>query len=70
MNEQLESIGKATMEEDGTVVLQIRAAEAGLRGQTLLRYSPDHAEYRSILEHLGGLEPGDEKPVPPWPDSD
>jgi len=64
-----ESIGEATMESDGTIVLLLRAeGPAGERGDALLRYSPSHREYQDVLKHLGGLKPGEKKPVPPWPE--
>jgi len=65
---QPESIGQATMEADGTIVLYLRAqaSSSGASGDALIRYPLDHPQYRSILEHLGGLHPGETKPVPPW----
>lgn len=65
-----ESIGVATMELDGTIVLQLRAEdpETGARGDGRMTYPRGHKEYDAILKHLGGLRPGETKPVPPWPD--
>ena len=63
------SIGSATMQADGTIVLQLRATDGtGMRGDARLTYPPDHAQYAKVLAHLGGLGPGEEKPVPPWPE--
>jgi hypothetical protein len=63
-----ESIGVATMDRDGTIVLQLRAeGPAGLVGDAQLRYPPSHEQYSEVLTHLGGLEPGASKRVPPWP---
>jgi hypothetical protein len=47
----------------------MRAAEDHGKGagDALLKYKPQDAEYRRILEHIGGLKPGETKPVPPWP---
>jgi hypothetical protein len=57
------------MEADGTVVLYLRAeGVGGSIGDARLVYAPTHKDYRKILEHLGGLKPGERKPVPPWPD--
>jgi hypothetical protein len=65
-----ESIGSAKMKDDGTLVLMLRAEGAGgLVGDALITYKPDDPKYKKTLEHLGGLKPGEEKPVPPWPDS-
>jgi hypothetical protein len=61
------SIGSARMEKDGTIVLQLRAeSPGGQRGDALLRYPPNHQQYKKILRHLGGLKKGQEKSVPPW----
>jgi len=63
------SIGSATMQTDGTIVLQLRATDGtGMRGDGRLTYPPGHPQYQKILAHLGGLLPGEEKPVPPWPE--
>jgi hypothetical protein len=62
------SIGVATMEADGTIVLQLRAEGPGRTvGHALFRYPTTHAQYQSTLKHLGGLKPGEGKLVPPWP---
>ncbi len=68
MTDDASSIGSATMESDGTIVLQLRAEGPGVRGDAQLRYPRGHKQYDSVLEHLGGLRPGESKPVPPWPD--
>ncbi len=69
--EEKRSIGSARMEEDGTIILQLRAETAGgAIGDALFHYPPTDPQYRKILEHLGGIEKGQEKPVPPWPDDE
>ena len=63
------SIGSATMTADGTIVLSLRAEGPGaVIGDTQLRYPKNHPDYQKILAHLGGLQPGESKPVSPWPD--
>ncbi len=58
------------MAADGTISLQLRAeGPGGAVGDALLVYPPSHPQYREILAHLGGLSPGESKPVPPWPDA-
>jgi hypothetical protein len=60
-------IGTATMRADGTIVLDLRAeGPGGAVGQGRLTYPPDHPQYAAVLRHLGGLRPGETKPVPPW----
>jgi hypothetical protein len=64
-----EPIGVARMENDGTIVLQLRAVSSGgTTGDGFLKYPKGHPEYEKILRHIGGLETGQSKPVPPWPD--
>jgi hypothetical protein len=62
------SIGSAYMKDDGTIQLMLRAEGDGAIGDAMFLYPPDHPEYAEILAHLGGLKPGESKPVPPWPD--
>ena len=62
-------IGVATMEQNGTIVLDLRGEGPGRQvGHGRITYPPDHRDYRAVLDHLGGLQPGERKPVPPWPD--
>ena len=65
---EMTSIGTATMDPDGTIVLLLRATGPGVVGDGRITYAPTHAEYQNVLKHLGGLKPGESKPVPPWPD--
>ena len=61
------SIGEARMLEDRTIVLDLRAeSPAGAIGDGRLTYPPSHPDYHDILDHIGGLSPGEAKPVPPW----
>lgn len=66
-----EPIGDAKMEPDGTIVVLLYASDpaTGSIGQALFRYPPPHENYRKWLDHLGGLEPGEEKLVCPWPET-
>jgi hypothetical protein len=62
-------IGMATMDPSGTIFLDLRAEhEDGTIGMGRLVYSLTHVQYKSILEHLGGLAPGQSKPVLPFPE--
>ncbi len=63
-------IGHATMKPDRTIILDLRAdlPEEGGHGHGRVEYPKGHPEYADILEHLGGLEPGESKVVPPWPE--
>lgn len=58
------------MEPDGTVVLQLRAmGERGILGDARLIYPRSHPQREKVLAHLGGLRPGETKPVKPWIES-
>lgn len=62
-------IGMATMQPDGTITLDLRAeSDQGDVGTGRLVYPPRHPQYQQILKHLGGLKPGERKPVKPFPD--
>ncbi len=62
------SIGMATMTADSTVILDLRAeGSGGVVGHGRFVYPPDHPRYQEVLDHLGGLRPGESKFVPPWP---
>lgn len=65
----VESIGAATMTLDGTIVLQLRATDGATLGDGLIRYPPSHRDYEKVFKHLGGLKPGESKPVPPFPEN-
>lgn len=60
-------IGSAHMQPDGTIVLDLVARNGGVVGHGRLVYPPGHRDYEMILRHLGGLRPGETKPVPPFP---
>lgn len=67
--EQPQYIGTAVMSADGTVTLELRAQAGRITGRGTLRYRQGDAAYKQVLEHLGGLEPGQTKLVQPWPDT-
>jgi hypothetical protein len=62
------SIGVATLNPDGSLTLQLRAEGPGLRGDAQFVYKPGDAMIKTVLDHVGGLAPGESKPVPPWPE--
>jgi hypothetical protein len=51
------SIGTAVMSADGTIALTLHA-------QAALAYHRGDPQYARILSHIGGLRPGEHKPVP------
>jgi hypothetical protein len=63
-------IGSATMAADGTLVLDLVAeGPGGARGIARILRPPSHPRYAAWIEHLGGIRPGEEKVVPPWPET-
>ena len=61
-----DSIGQAHMENDGTIILDIR--ETSPSGQIVERriaYGRKNPHYDELLQRLGGLTPGQIKPAPP-----
>jgi hypothetical protein len=61
-------IGVAWMTEDRSVHLRLRVDHDDSFGHSLLVFAPGDKEYQSVLDHLGGLKPGDYKSVPAWED--
>ena len=65
-----DNIGIATMREDKTIILHLRAEDQGdTIGDAYFEYPQNHAQYKMILEHIGKIETGESKPVPPWPET-
>lgn len=60
-------IGTARMMADGTIVLDLLARGRGASGDARLTYPLGDPQYQAILRHLGGLQPGEIKPVRPFP---
>jgi hypothetical protein len=63
-----EFIGMASMSSDGTVTLHLTRTADGQFADATFTYGTDDPKYREILAHVGGLKPGETKPVKPWPD--
>jgi len=61
-------IGDATMAEDGTITLNMRRTADGMNVSGTIKYSPRDPHYQEVLDHIGGLKPGETKLVPAWPD--
>ncbi|SRR5579885_1808689 len=60
-------IGDATMDKHKTIHLRLRrSGTANVDGT--IEYKKESEYYKDVLEHLGGLKPGQVKLVPPFPD--
>ncbi len=62
----IDSIGTAEMTNDGTITLHLRSLWPDPIAEGELVYAPDDPQYEDIKAHLGGIAPGDVKPVKPW----
>jgi hypothetical protein len=62
----IDSIGTAEMANDGTITLHLRSLWPDPIAEGELTYAPNDPQYQEIKQHLGGIAPGDVKPVKPW----
>jgi hypothetical protein len=62
----VESIGTAKMADDGTITLQLRSLWPNPVAEGVLTYAPDDPQYEQMRRHVGGLEKGQSKPLPPF----
>jgi hypothetical protein len=62
------TIGTATMEADGTITLDLFGNRNANYALGHPQYKPGDKEYEAVLLHIGGIKPGEHKPVPPWPE--
>lgn len=63
-----ETTGTASMLKDGRIVLRLHHMVDGKKVATLQIFKPGDMMYEQTLSRVGGLELGQTKPVPPWPD--
>ena len=66
--EPAKSIGVATMLQNGTILIGVGGGPDAQRARAVLTVEPGDSTYQSIIDHVGGLKPGETKPIPPWPD--
>jgi hypothetical protein len=62
------SVGVARMLENGTILIGIRGPAVDGPLQAVLMVEPGDTNYQQIIDHVGGLKPGETKSIPPWPD--
>jgi len=67
---QEKNVGMAEMASDGTITLHLRTEGKPDLGDGLLVYREDDPNYKKILNHLGGMRPGEIKYVKPWPEKE
>ena len=61
------SIGTATMLADGTIVMNLRTSMDGGPGRLTQKLKPGDVQYAVVLKQLGGLKPGQSKPMTQYP---
>ena len=61
-------LGIAEMRPDGTMVLTMYVDGEGRDAFQVIEYKPTDKNYDLVRKHVGGLMPGEQKPVHPWPD--
>ena len=62
-------IGDATMTEDRTIIVRLRRTADGIDVSGVVKYPVGDPSYLKVLNHLGGMNPGDTKLVPAWDDT-
>lgn len=62
----LDAIGEAWLDDSGTIHLHLSRTGDGQDVKAAFTYSKTDPDYEKILQHLGGLSPGEKKLVAPW----
>ena len=62
------SVGVATMLPNRTILVGVPGPGGDSRAQAVLMVEPGDSTYQPIIDHVGGLKPGETKSIPPWPD--
>ena len=61
-------IGMATIDENGTISLTLRAEDdSGAHGNALLVYPKEHKDYEMVKQHVGQIDVGQQKLIGPFP---
>jgi hypothetical protein len=63
--EAVDEVGSATMASDGAITLHLWKLSADSVPARELHYAPGDPRYGDIKRHLGGIAPGQTRPVPP-----
>jgi hypothetical protein len=63
--EAVDSVGRARMSADGAITLRLHTLWPQPVAESERIYTPDDPQYAFIKHHLGGIAPGETKPVPP-----
>jgi hypothetical protein len=63
--EAIDSVGSAGMSADGTITLRLHTLWPQPFSESRHIYAPSDPHYGFVKRHLGGIAPGQTKPVPP-----
>jgi hypothetical protein len=63
--EAIDSVGRAQMSVNGAITLRLHPLWPQPFIESERVYAPDDPQYAFIKRHLGGIAPGETKPVPP-----
>ena len=61
-------VGDAQMLDDGTIIINMRRTADGINISGVVKYPIDDPHYKEVLDHIGGMHPGEVKLVPAWDD--
>lgn len=61
-------IGDATMTADRTIIINLRRTADGMNISGIAKFPVNDPHYKEVLDHLGGMSPGETKLVPAWDD--
>ena len=65
---QAANVGSAYMQPDGTLEMSLRTeTQDGTIGEAFLVIPQGRSALRDMVKHLGGIKPGEGKPIPPFP---
>jgi hypothetical protein len=64
-------IGSVTMRPDRSLHMMLRSVECnGMVAEGAFDIKAGQKDYQSTIDHVGGLQPNETKPVPAWPGPD
>jgi hypothetical protein len=55
------------MRADRTLVVEVQIKQDGVISGGSKRYRPGDPHYGEVIDHIGGIKPGETKLVPEWP---
>jgi hypothetical protein len=63
-------IGSVVMRSDRSLSMRLRSVQCdGTLAEGILDIKPAEGNYQLVIDHVGGLQPNETKPVPAWPTS-